>query len=125
MASLEELVHNKRVTYLRYKGQLYSNFSKCVSSWPAGFTRSEWEAQAGEFQAREDDIWLSSYQKSGEFPNLGISREIHPLDPQPHRHSMLLMLVPIVCAPQVTRCSLGKYWSCDWFRGNFSLTQGL
>ena len=38
--------------------------------------------------------------------NLG--REIHPLDPQPHRHSML---VPTVCAPRVTRCSLGKYWS--------------
>ena len=35
------------------------------------------------------------------------------------------MLVPRVCAPRVTRCRLGKYWSCDWFRGNFSLTQGL
>ena len=74
MASLEELVRNKSVTYLRYKGHLYCNFSatfsafsKCVSFWPDGFTRSEWEAQAGEFQAREDDIWLSSYQKSGEF----------------------------------------------------------
>ena len=51
-----------------------------------------------------------------------VSREIHPLDTQPHRHSML---VPRVCAPRVTRCSLGKYWSRDWFRGNFSLTQGL
>ena len=50
------------------------------------------------------------------------TREIHPLDPQPHRHSML---VPTVCAPRFTRCSLGKYWSRDWFRGNFSLTQGL
>ena len=49
-------------------------------------------------------------------------REIHPLDPQPHR---LSMLVPTVCAPRVTRCSLGKYWSRDWFRSNFSLTQGL
>ena len=38
-------------------------------------------------------------------------REIHPLDPQPHRHSML---VPRVCAPRVTRCSLGKYWSRDF-----------
>ena len=53
---------------------------------------------------------------------LRLFREIHPLDPQPHRHSML---VPTVCAPRVTRCSLGKYWSRDWFRGNFSLTQGL
>ena len=51
-----------------------------------------------------------------------VVREIHPLDPQPHRHSML---VPTVCAPRVMRCSLGKYWSRDWFRGNFSLTQGL
>ena len=40
-------------------------------------------------------------------------REIHPLDPQPHRHSML---VPSVCAPRVTRCSLGKYWSRDFFQ---------
>ena len=51
-----------------------------------------------------------------------LSREIHPLDPQPHRHSIL---VPRVCAPRVTRCSLRKYWSRDWFHGNFSLTQGL
>ena len=40
-------------------------------------------------------------------------REIHPLDPQPHRHSML---VPRVCAPRVTRCSLRKYWSRDFFQ---------
>ena len=39
-----------------------------------------------------------------------ISREIHPLDPQPNRHSML---VPRVCAPRVTRFSLGRYWSRD------------
>ena len=38
---------------------------------------------------------------------------MHPLDPQPHRHSML---VPRVCAPRVTRCRLGKYWSRDFFR---------
>ena len=37
-------------------------------------------------------------------------REIHPLDPQPNRHSML---VPRVCAPRVTRWSLGRYWSRD------------
>ena len=37
-------------------------------------------------------------------------REIHPLDPQPNRHSML---VPRVCVPLVTRWSLGRYWSCD------------
>ena len=36
-----------------------------------------------------------------------LTREIHPLDPQPYRHSML---VPRVCAPRVTRCGLGKYW---------------
>ena len=44
---------------------------------------------------------------------LNLTREIHPLDPQPHRHSML---VPRVCAPRVTRCSLGKYWSRDFFQ---------
>ena len=27
------------------------------------------------------------------------------------------MLVPRVCAPRVTRCSLGKYWSRDSERG--------
>ena len=42
-----------------------------------------------------------------------LSRETHPLDPQPNRHSML---VPRVCAPRVTRCSLGKYWSRDFFQ---------
>ena len=40
-------------------------------------------------------------------------REIHPLDRQRHRHSMLL---PRVCAPRVTRCSQGKYWSRDLFQ---------
>ena len=40
-------------------------------------------------------------------------REIHPLDPQPHRHSML---VPRWCAPWVTRCCLGKNWSRDFFQ---------
>ena len=42
-----------------------------------------------------------------------VVREIHPLDPQPHRHSMR---VPRVCAPRVMRCSLGKYWSRDVFQ---------
>ena len=45
--------------------------------------------------------------------SFGHTREIHPLDPQPHRHSML---VPWVRAPRVTRCSLGKYWSRDFFQ---------
>ena len=36
-------------------------------------------------------------------------REIHPLEPQRHRHSML---APRVCAPRVTRCSIGHVlWS--------------
>ena len=34
------------------------------------------------------------------FDELCSNREIHPLDPQPNRHSML---VPRVCAPRVTR----------------------
>ena len=38
------------------------------------------------------------------------TREIHPLEPQPNRHSML---VPRVCAPRVRRWSLGRYWSRD------------
>ena len=41
---------------------------------------------------------------------LCICREIHPFDPQPNRHSML---VPRVCAPRVTRFSLERYWSRD------------
>ena len=39
-------------------------------------------------------------------------RKIHNLDPQPHRHGML---VPKPSAPRVTRCRLGKYWSRDFF----------
>ena len=42
--------------------------------------------------------------------NFARCREIHPLDLQPNRHSML---VPRVCAPRVTRWSLGRYWSHD------------
>ena len=38
------------------------------------------------------------------------TREIHPLDPQPHRYCML---ASTASAPRVTRCSLGLYWSCD------------
>ena len=40
-------------------------------------------------------------------------REIHPLDSQPHRHCTL---APRACAPRVTRCSLRKYWSRDFFQ---------
>ena len=29
------------------------------------------------------------------------------------------MLVPRVCVPRVTRCSLGKYWSCESERGGW------
>ena len=35
------------------------------------------------------------------------------------------MLVPtVICAPRVMRCSLGKYWSRDWFRGQFQSDPG-
>ena len=44
---------------------------------------------------------------------LYFTREIHNLDPQPHRHCML---APRPSPPQVTRCSLGKYWSRDFFQ---------
>ena len=52
----------------------------------------------------------SSMESERETGCLPLTREIHPLDPQPNRHSML---VPGVCAPRVTRCSLGRYWSRD------------
>ena len=45
--------------------------------------------------------------------NLTPIREIHNLDPQPHRHGML---APKPSAPRVTRCRLGKYWSRDFFQ---------
>ena len=38
------------------------------------------------------------------------TREIHPLDPQPHRYCML---ASTASAPRVTCCSLGLYWSRD------------
>ena len=41
------------------------------------------------------------------------TREIHNLDPQPHRHCMLASKAS---APPVTRCSLRKYWSHDFFQ---------
>ena len=40
----------------------------------------------------------------------GVTREIHPLDPQPHRYCML---ASTASAPRVTRCSPGAYWSRD------------
>ena len=42
--------------------------------------------------------------------NLNLTREIHPLDPQPHRYCML---ASTASAPQVMRCSLGLFWSRD------------
>ena len=42
--------------------------------------------------------------------NFSDTREIHPLDPQPHRYCML---ASTASAPRVTRCSLGLYWSRD------------
>ena len=39
-----------------------------------------------------------------------LTREIHPLDPQPHRYCML---ASTASAHRVTRCSLGLYWSRD------------
>ena len=44
---------------------------------------------------------------------VGADRKIHNLDLQPHRHCML---APTASAPRVTRCSLGKYWSRDFFQ---------
>ena len=45
------------------------------------------------------------------FYNLHVPiREIHPLDPQPHKYCMLASMAS---APRVTRCSLGLYWSRD------------
>ena len=41
---------------------------------------------------------------------LSSTREIHPLNPQPHRYCML---ASTASAPRVTRCSLGLYWSHD------------
>ena len=38
------------------------------------------------------------------------TREIHNLDPQPHRYCML---ASTASAPRVTRWSLGLYWSHD------------
>ena len=46
----------------------------------------------------------------GKNPMISLSREIHPLDPQPHRYCML---ASTASAPRVTRCSLGLYWSRD------------
>ena len=43
---------------------------------------------------------------------LSHDREIHPLDPQPHRYCML---ASTASAPRVTRYSLGLYWSRDLF----------
>ena len=33
--------------------------------WPQGFTRSDWMRELQEFKAREDDVYVCSYPKSG------------------------------------------------------------
>ena len=51
----------------------------------------------------------TSFEWSSHDSLVYVTREIHPLEPQRHRHSML---APMVCAPRVTRCSLGHViWS--------------
>ena len=56
---------------------------------------------------------ISNQYTQGSTFDHSLSREVYPLDPQPHRHSML---VPRVCAPRVTRCRLGKYWWRNFLR---------
>ena len=41
------------------------------------------------------------------------AREIHNLDPQPHRYCMLASTASTASAPRVMRRSLGLYWSRD------------
>ena len=59
------------------------------------------------YEHRHSSLYPGILKKT--FPH---SREIHSLDPQPHRHGML---APKPSAPRVTRCRLGKYWSRYFF----------
>ena len=63
--------------------------------------------------------WLFFYQSGRTLPDsqlysfhllVSLLREIHPLDPQPHRYCML---ASTASAPRVTCYSLGLYWSRD------------
>ena len=72
MASTETLVRKNRVLLRKFKGYYFCDFSGTVNLplpyplWKEGFTMAEWEREAEEFQAQEDDIWVSSFPKSGE-----------------------------------------------------------
>ena len=63
-------------------------------------------------------VGLRAKKKSAQAPkrrheailSLPEPREIHPLDPQPHRYCML---ASTASTPRVTHCSLGLYWSRD------------
>ena len=58
-----------------------------------------------------DGVWLLQFSISFIWSiNVYLIREIHPLDPQPHRYCML---ASTASAPRVTRCSMGLYRSRD------------
>ena len=71
MADQDMLVRKNRVSFRRYKGNIFLDFIHSPSPtsgrsyWPKGFTLADRERESEEFIAREDDIWVSAYQKSG------------------------------------------------------------
>ena len=107
---------------IRWLMPYYNTFCRVQLCFVSGSLKGDLPSWVWRTLSCSMELWIDLYHSHWHISRLCEFREKHPLDPQPHRHSML---VPRVCAPRVTWCSLGKYWSRDWFRGNFSLTQGL
>ena len=103
---IRELVH-RNFPELSSSGK-FSHAFHCVVSYPRNVINKLFR-EPGENQTVE--------AKPRTKPNLRIlndphpyTREIHPLDPQPHRYCML---ASTASAPRVMRCSRGLYWSRD------------
>ena len=56
-------------TFRKFRDRLHPNFEELKLGdkiiWPQGFTRSDWMRELQEFKAREDDVYVCSYPKSG------------------------------------------------------------
>ena len=66
MSYTSESVEYHGIPYTKFGGHVFSGaMDSEVNGRKPPFNRVQWGQQAEEFQAREDDIWISAYAKSG------------------------------------------------------------
>ena len=56
-------------TFRKFRDRLHPNFEEAKVGeeflWPQGLSRSDWMRELQDFKAREDDLYVCSYPKSG------------------------------------------------------------